>query len=367
MELEVNRMNKISSVFVYGATGYTGRLVCEDLYRRKIPFTMGGRNLERLEAFRQELGDPQIPIISVSHILEDLQKAFEGHEIVINVTGPFSLLGEVVVQAALKAGTHYLDTTGEQDFMLLVKERYGQEALRLKRVVINANSWYYSLGEAAAHYLRDRYPHLDTYTIVYQPKGEPTIASKQSVLRTIRRPGYCRVHGRLEPNGALKLVSVLIPGEVVPTSGFIMPGGEAIHLGSEEGVQNVRVYGVGEQMAEASGFFKVWRLLSKFFGPLLDKIGDRLVLLIAKTPPPEDPTYRFVVLAAGEGKGDRKISVLYGSCPYVVTGFICGQASEWLLAGKYRRTGVISTAQAFGASETIEALKEIGVTHKVIE
>ncbi len=360
-------MNQSPSVFVYGATGYTGRLICKDLRRRKIPFTMGGRNLKRLQTFRQELGDLQIPVASLTHTREALRKAFEGHAIVINVTGPFSLLGEVVVQAAIDVGAHYLDTTGEQDFMLLVKERYESEALQRKRVIINANSWYYSLGEAAAHYLRERFPHLDTYTIVYQPKGEPTIASKQSVLRTVRRPGFCRVNGKLQANGALKLLSVLIPGEVVPTQGFVVPGGEAIHLGSEKGIQNVQVYGVGEQMVEASRFFRVWRMLSKFLGPLLDKIGDRLVLWISKTPPPEDPAYRFVVLAAGEGERERKISILYGSCPYRVTGFLCGQASEWLLAGKQKRTGVISTAQAFGASETIEALKEIGVSHKVVE
>lgn len=355
-------------VFVYGATGYTGRLTCHDLKRRGISFTIGGRSRERLEALRNELGDSNIPIAPVEHNVNDLVRTFKGHQIVINITGPYSLLGEAVVQAALAAGCHYLDTTGEQDFMLLIKERYGPQAKKLNRVVINANSWYYTLGEAAAHYLRDSFPQLDTYTIAYRPEGDPTVASTQSIFRTARRSGFHYVDGKLVPIRFDRLVSVEVPGEERPSTGFNLPAGEVIHLGSEKNVRTVRAYVLGDRMVRIYPLFKWWSRFSKPLGRYADTLSDRLVGWLMKTPPPEkveETPFMVMATAAGNG-GDKRISLLSGNRPYVVTGFIGGQASEWLIAGKQKRAGVLSTAQAFGAVETIEALKQIGVTHKVI-
>ncbi|MBI2890251.1 MAG: saccharopine dehydrogenase NADP-binding domain-containing protein [Nitrospirae bacterium] len=355
-------------VIVYGATGYTGRLICEELKRRSVPFAMAGRNLARLEAYNKELGGAARGISAVPHTVADLTRVFRGHEVVINVTGPFGLLGESVVKAALDANCHYLDTTGEQDFMLAVKERFGRQAEEKKRVVVNANSWYFGPGEAAAHYLRQRFPHLDTYNIVYCPLGTPTIASTQSLLRVARRPGFSWIEGKLEPNRGLADVSIQVPGEVLSKPAFLMPGGEALHFASEPGVRNVRVYMASELVPRFVRLVRIWTALSKVFGDLLDPLGDRLVLWFWKTPPPEDPAQtRFVVMAAGESEGDRKICVLYGSRPYVITGVLCGWAAQRLLAGAHKRVGVISTAQAFGAEETLEILREAGTSHRVIE
>lgn len=355
-------------VLVYGATGYTGRLICKDLKRRGISFTIAGRNASRLEAFSAELGGTGGGTVAVQHSVEALSAAFKGHKVVINVTGPFGLLGEPVVKAALSANCHYLDTTGEQDFMLTVKEKYSREAGNLERVVVNANSWYYGPGEAAAHYLRERYPHLDTYHIVYCPQGIPTIASSQSLLRVARRPGFSFVDGRLAANNGVKVVSVTIPGEVVPKPAFVLPGGESIHFASEPGVRNVRVLMATDLVHSTVRLIRLWTGLSRIFGDLLDPLGDRLVARFWKTPPPEEPAKtRFVVMAAGESEQDRKLCVLYGSRPYAVTGFLCGWAAERLLAGKQKRAGVMSTAQAFGASETLEALEGVGTSLKLIE
>ncbi|MBI2059878.1 MAG: saccharopine dehydrogenase NADP-binding domain-containing protein [Nitrospirae bacterium] len=355
-------------VFVYGATGYTGRLTCNELKRRGIPFTMGGRSLERLEAFRTELRDPSIRLAAAQHTERALTQAFKDHAVVINITGPFSLLGETVVRAALNAGSHYLDTTGEQDFMLLVKERYGKRAAEEKRVIVNANSWYYSLGEAAAHALRERYPHLDRYTVLYAPEGDPTVASSKSLLRVARRPGFSFIDGKLDPNPLSKIEPVMVPGEVRPRPAIVMPGGEALHFASEPGIKIVRTYMASEILPSTLPFMRLWARMSKVFGRALDPIGDKMVEWVRKTPPPEtSEKTRYVVLAAGEGDHDRKISVLLGSRPYVVTGLLGGWASERLISGRHKRTGVISTAQAFGAAETIAELKTLDVTHKILD
>lgn len=359
-------MNK-QGVFVYGASGYTGRLISYELKKRRIPFTMGGRNLQRLNALKGELGEKDIQIVEVSHNVESLTKAFQGYEVVINVTGPYTLLGETVVKAALKAETHYLDCTGEQEFMLLVKERYDLEARQRNRVFITANSWYYALGESAALYLHENYPRLDTFKILYCPQGQPTIASLQSVIRVVTRSGYAFLSGKLEKVTKLNVVPFLVPGEVIPRPTVPLPGGEVIHFAGEEGIKNVEVF-YGPEKPAIIPFLKTWRRMASIFGKSLDPLSDWLVKRFWRTPPAEDPAAtRFVVLAAGESDIERKICLLLGSRPYVTTGFLCGEAAERLLSGKYKRTGVVSTPQAFGAKEILQALTNCGVSYRVYE
>src|SRR5262245_27962666 len=104
-------------VAVYGATGYTGRLVAAELRRRGADFVLAGRNEAKLRMVAEDLGD-DLPVSAVG--LDDpagLRALLEPCAAVISCAGPFELHGGPVVEAAVAAGTHYLDTTGEQRFM----------------------------------------------------------------------------------------------------------------------------------------------------------------------------------------------------------------------------------------------------------
>ena len=106
-------------VIVYGASGYTGRLICEYLRDYHLPFVAAGRDKDKLQDAMSshvagiETADYEIE--AVEHDVDTLAELFAGASVVCNTVGPFSKLGPVVVEACLKAGVHYLDTTGEQD------------------------------------------------------------------------------------------------------------------------------------------------------------------------------------------------------------------------------------------------------------
>ena len=113
-------------IAVYGATGYTGRLVAAELRRRGAEIVLAGRNPAKLEILAEELGG-EIAIQAAS--LDDPRRCSELLEpcaAVIACAGPFRLHGEPVLAAAVEARTHYLDTTGEQPFMRKVFEDYGR-------------------------------------------------------------------------------------------------------------------------------------------------------------------------------------------------------------------------------------------------
>jgi short subunit dehydrogenase-like uncharacterized protein len=114
---------------VYGASGYTGRLVLAELARRGIPPVLIGRDPARLRAAAAGAGRPAAETVQAS--LDDpaaLAEAFAGCAAVINCAGPFITSGEPVVRAAITAGCHYVDISGEQLYLQQIFERFGQQA-----------------------------------------------------------------------------------------------------------------------------------------------------------------------------------------------------------------------------------------------
>ncbi len=115
-------------VVVYGASGYTGRLVCEYLREFNLPFVAAGRDKARIaDAMSKVPGIDTIEhdIVEVGHDVGPLTELFDGASVVLNTVGPFAQLGGSVVEACLNAGCHYLDTTGEQDWLIVCDEKYG--------------------------------------------------------------------------------------------------------------------------------------------------------------------------------------------------------------------------------------------------
>lgn len=93
-------------VVVYGASGYTGRLVCEYLRQYHVPFVAAGRDEAKLKASM----DSHVPgietadyeVAAVDHDVASLTDLFKGASVVLNTVGPFSELGPAAVEAALQ-------------------------------------------------------------------------------------------------------------------------------------------------------------------------------------------------------------------------------------------------------------------------
>lgn len=117
-------MNKEFDLIVFGATGFTGRLVVEYLSQHygagsDIRWAMAGRNAARLEEVRKQVGAPD----SVALITADagdvaaLTALVARAKVVITTVGPYQLYGEALVRACAQAGTDYVDLCGEPGWM----------------------------------------------------------------------------------------------------------------------------------------------------------------------------------------------------------------------------------------------------------
>jgi short subunit dehydrogenase-like uncharacterized protein len=132
------------NVALLGATGYTGRLVAEELARRGIAARLGGRSAERLEAV-VALPDSERFVVDVSSAAR-LDEFLDGIDVVINTVGPFVQLGMPVVEAAVRNEVAYIDSTGETTFMEDVYLRFSGAPVP----VVPASAFDYVPGDLCA-------------------------------------------------------------------------------------------------------------------------------------------------------------------------------------------------------------------------
>ncbi|CAL77984.1 conserved hypothetical protein; putative Saccharopine dehydrogenase family protein [Bradyrhizobium sp. ORS 278] len=109
---------------VYGATGFTGKLVAEYLatqYRHdgSLRWAMAGRSLDKLAAVRDEIGAPaDTPLIAADASNPASLKAMVAQtRLVLTTVGPYQLYGNELVALCAETGTDYVDLCGEPVWM----------------------------------------------------------------------------------------------------------------------------------------------------------------------------------------------------------------------------------------------------------
>ena len=98
-------------VLIYGATGYTGRLIAERLRRSRCDILAAGRTAQRVQALAAELGIAG-RVIAIDDA-QALDSALEQTDVLINAASPFALTAPRLIESCLRSKTHYLDITGE--------------------------------------------------------------------------------------------------------------------------------------------------------------------------------------------------------------------------------------------------------------
>ena len=122
-------------IIVYGATGYTGRLVAEYLCQEygndsQLRWAMAGRSQSKLEAVRDEIGAPvSTPlVVADTSDLASLQAMVERTKVVLTTVGPYQLYGPELVRICAETGTDYVDLCGEPAWMRQMIDAHGETA-----------------------------------------------------------------------------------------------------------------------------------------------------------------------------------------------------------------------------------------------
>ncbi|MFE7035085.1 saccharopine dehydrogenase family protein [Streptomyces sp. NPDC057621] len=131
-------MSATPRLLVYGATGYTGKLVAEHAKESGLDIVVAGRDPERVKALGDELG-----VESRAFTLDDpalVRAALDGITVVLNVAGPFHRTARPLMDASIDQGVHYLDTTAEYDVFATARSRHA-EATAAGVMVMSGVGW----------------------------------------------------------------------------------------------------------------------------------------------------------------------------------------------------------------------------------
>ena len=130
MGMNSSDSSRTHDVMIWGATGYTGRLVALAASRHLTEhrWAIAGRSRERLEAIRNEISEagghpPEIVVASLDDPAS--MRAMTGAtRVVLSTVGPYDLVGEPLIEACIATGTHVCDITGEVPWVRRMRSRH---------------------------------------------------------------------------------------------------------------------------------------------------------------------------------------------------------------------------------------------------
>jgi short subunit dehydrogenase-like uncharacterized protein len=356
-------------IAVYGATGFTGRLVAAELRRRGAEFVLAGRNPAKLEILAEDLGGG---VETKAARLDDaakLRELLEPCAAVISCAGPFRLHGEPVLAAAVAAGTHYLDTTGEQPFMRTVFEGFGPQAERAGVALVTAMGFDYVPGDMIAS-LTAGSERVDEVVLAYWVKGfGPTRGT------------------------ALSALGMLAGGDVEWREAGLAPGSQRVGRGTWDfggsiGRQRMVRYPAGEHITVPKHVRtrRVGTILGASTAVPLPGAVAPLVMtpfqLVLRTPVrralesliprlPEGPSEesrrksRFVISCEARREGERTRGTVTGSDPYGLTARTTVEGALRCATPGYDRHGALAPSQAFDPADFLDSLETAGVEYSV--
>jgi short subunit dehydrogenase-like uncharacterized protein len=127
--------DKEFDIAVFGATGFTGRLVAEYLDKNYpagsgVTWAMVGRSQEKLEAVRDEIGaSKETPlIVADASDAASIKNLVNSAKVVLTTVGPYQLYGNELVAACAEAGTDYVDLCGEPAWMRQMIDQHEEAA-----------------------------------------------------------------------------------------------------------------------------------------------------------------------------------------------------------------------------------------------
>jgi short subunit dehydrogenase-like uncharacterized protein len=364
-------------IVLFGATGYTGRLAARALVADGARPVLAARDRGRLDTLAAELGGLETAVANVGDP-RSVRALLERGDVLLTTVGPFMRYGEAALAAAVDAGAHYVDSTGESPFIRAVFERWGPRAADAGCALLPAFASDWVPGNlAGALALREAGEGAGVTRIeaAYFATGIPFNAgamsggTRASVMTSMLDPSYAFREGRLVSERAARHVRhfELAPGErasavsVGGTEQFVLPR-------LDRGIRDVEVY-LG-WLGPAS---RAMQVLSAASAPVLrvhavkrtlDGVLGRVVK--GSTGGPDaaarERTGSVVLGAAYDAAGAKLAGVrLEGIGPYDFTGPMLAWGARAAAAGKLSGVGALGPVDGFGLEVLQDGVAGAGI------
>jgi hypothetical protein len=341
----------VKPIVVFGGYGTFGSHVARELARRGHTVTVAGRDRRKAEALAAALGPGHRAMAADAADRESCRAALGGHAVAVSCAGPFSALGEALLEACIEGGCHYVDIADDRAHAARVRACDG----RLRRAGLTAAYGCSSLpGVSGALALlaregQDAPPEKARVTLFIgnaNPKGAAAVRSATEALgRPIPAP-QGTLRGFSDPE------TVALPPPFGPRTALNFDGAEYDLFPALLGVSSV-VVKVGFENRLATRAFaalgklsisgeRTARILSGL-GRLAAKSGHEGGAVLVELAWPEGSTRRASLV------GDQRMAALP-----------CAFAASALASGDAAGPGAVTAYELLGHRELLAALAYAG-------
>jgi short subunit dehydrogenase-like uncharacterized protein len=353
-------------IVVFGATGYSGRLVAERLVAAGLAPVLAGRKGARLSELAARLGGLEVARADALRANSVFSLVSSG-DVLITTVGPYVKHGEPAVRAAIAVGCRYIDTCGEPVFLRRLFEEFTRPAADAGAVLLPALGYDYVPGAlAGALALRDA-PDAVRVDIGYYVLDRSVAVLSEGTRETL--VGVSLADGYAFRDGALRTVR---PAERVRAFTVAGRRREALSAGGAEHFTLPAVYpGLREVNVYLGWFGPFTRPIQA--GSLLGEVVQRVPgargamrlvgeQMVGFAPGPEPGTTpggrSWVIAEAFSVDGDRLASVtVAGVDGYEFTaGFI-----TWAVTRPVEGVGCLGPVEAFGLDALVEGCRAAGL------
>jgi len=353
-------------IAVYGATGFTGGLIARELKRREASFLIAGRDRRKLDRLSEVLGEVPMRAVAADDA-SGLREMLEGCSVVVGCAGPFTLYGEGLVAAAADTGTHYLDTTGEQPFIRMVFEKYGERAAETGAALVSGMGFDYLPGDMLAALVAEGMGLLEEIVVAYHVDGfAPTHGTALSALEIMRggdvvwADGGWRAAPRSADGGRWRF-----PEPIGEQRMLRYPAGEQITVPRH--VETARVRTLLSGMVVPPRLMPVVAAASPLLGlamrtPLRNAMGALVRRLPAAPSENDRKKSRFTIDCEARSAAGVRHGTVRGSDVYGLTASCLAHGAMLCADPAYDRRGALAPAQAFDPTEFLGALADFDLS-----
>jgi short subunit dehydrogenase-like uncharacterized protein len=223
---------------IYGANGFTGRLMAREARSRGMRPVLAGRNEAEVRPLAETLGLAW-RVFSLDDELA-LRSAIEDYRLVVHCAGPFSATAEPMIRACLAAGVYYLDITGEIQVFEFAHS-LAAEARRADVVLLPGVGFDVVPSDCLAASLVEALPAATELRLAFEASGGPSPGTAKTSVEGLARGGCVRRDGQLTPV-PLAWKDRKIPFAHGERTAVTIPWGDVFTAYVSTGIPDIEVY-----------------------------------------------------------------------------------------------------------------------------
>ncbi len=342
----------MNTFLLYGAYGYTGRLIAALAADFGLSPTLSGRNEEQLKAMSAASGFPYRCVSLDDQVA--LREVVREFAVVLHAAGPFVRTASPMHEACLATSTHYLDITGEIDAFALAQSL--DTLAREKGVMLMPGVGFDVVPtDCMAAFLKSKLPAATNLTLAFAWKGGGiSHGTAMTMLEGLGKPGAVRRNGEIVDVPPAYKVSEFPFTSSRSRKAVTIPWGDVFTAFYTTGIPNIETF-----FAAPSGQIRFMQA-SRFLGPVLrlPLIRNYLRKKVAARPAGPDKEQRargqaYVYGEAATAGGDRVSARLVTPEGYTLTAITSLLITKKVLAGDFS-PGYQTPAGKYGADLILE-------------